>query len=211
MTCNDYIRWTKGTTKHGLKLSGLIFTSIVAVIAVVAGLKDGFTYSSIELFVLCLLLGNGFALFVLSLAIVSSYKQCNAAIRFYESIPGEIKSNYGLILVEKQKRSRIEYPNLEIVDTVCEHPFVVYFDDKSVGIILINDLRTVKTFQKRMVEVQKKYKKQHVELTGWGLRKYMSKKEWKAITSERVKEILEELKVLSERESLVVVTRKMSE
>lgn len=207
MTFKEYFWQTKETTKHGLKLSGLIFTACFAAIGVAVGFKEGFTYKSIELFLLCVILGNGFSLLILALPLVMSYKRCKAVIRFYESIPGEIKDDLGLILVERQRNARYNYLELDIVDTTREHPFVFNFDDKFVWITLICDLRTVGQFQKRMYEVQKKYKKERVELTGWGLKKNIPKKEWRTISYERVKVILEELQEISNNEAFEIVKR----
>jgi hypothetical protein len=66
----------------------------------------------------------------------------------------------------------------------------------------------VDNFQKRMIEIRKKYKKERIELTGYGLRKNIKWKEWKGFTNEDVNLIFEKLRTISIEENLEVINRK---
>ena len=194
MTLREYYRLTIETTKSCFKICGVIFTSIYALIAIVSGYKNESFSDTIEIFIICFLLGNGFGLFIWLFAFFSSFGQFKSMTRFYESIPNETKEEFGLILISKPQNPKYNFLQLEILDTKSEHPFLFKYDKKFVWIVLINDLSVINNFQKRIFEIQKKYKMQQIVLTGWGLRKNIKWKDWKTITNEKVNLVLEELK-----------------
>lgn len=208
MNFRDYYKLTKETTNSCLKICGVIFTSIYAIIAVIIGYKNESFVDSIEIFVLCFLLGNGFGLFIWVLAITSAYGQTKSMIKFFNSIPNEVKEKFGLSLIAKPQNSKYNYLQLEIVDSKSENPYIFNFDKEFVWIAIINDLRTVENFQKRMIEIQKKYKKERIVLTGWGLRKNIKWKDWKGISNEEINQIFEILRTISIEENLKIFDRK---
>ena len=81
MNFREYFKLTKETSKNCLKICGVIFTSIYAIIALITGYKNVSFADSIEIFVLCFLLGNGFGLLIWALAITSSYGQIKSMIK----------------------------------------------------------------------------------------------------------------------------------
>ena len=167
---------------------------IYAIIALKQDIRMLSFADSIEIFVLCFLLGNGFGLLIWALAITSSYGQIKSMIKFFNSIPHEVKERLGLRLIAKPQNPKYHYLQLEIVDTISDNPFIFNFDKKFVWIAIVNDLRMVDNFQKRMIEIRKKYKKERIELTGYGLRKNIKWKEWKGFTNEDVNLIFEKLR-----------------
>lgn len=208
MNFREYFKLTKETSKNCLKVCGVIFTSIYAIIALITGYKNESFADSIEIFVLCFLLGNGFGLFIWALAITSSYGQIKSMIKFFNSIPHEVKERLGLRLIAKPQNPKYHYLQLEIVDTISDNPFIFNFDKESVWMAIVNNLRMVDNFQKRMIEIRKKYKKERIELTGYGLRKNIKWKEWKGFTNEDVNLIFEKLRTISIEENLEIINRK---
>ena len=184
-----------------------MFTSICAVIAIITGNRNSSLSDSLEVFILCFLLGNAFGMFIWFIAIRSAYEQVIAFTKFYDSIPKEIKDLSGLMLVVRPQNPKYHFLNLEILDTASKQPYLFNFDKKYIWITIINDLSTVKNFQKRMIEIHKRYKNEQIVLTGWGLRKNIKKKEWNMITYEKVLEIFEKLKTISNNENLIVMNR----
>jgi hypothetical protein len=187
----------------------VIFTSIYAVIAIITGYKNESFVDSIEIFALCFLLGNGFGLFIWVLAITSAYGQTKSMTKFFNSIPNEVKEKFGLSLIAKPQNRKYNYLQLEIVDTKSENPFIINFDKEFVWIAIINDLRNVENFQKRMIEIQRKFKKERIVLTGWGLQKNIKWKDWKGISSEEIIQIFEKLRTISLEENLEIINRKI--
>ncbi len=207
MTFREYFILTKETTNSCIKICGVIFTSIYALIAIITGYRNESFSDSIEIFFICFLLGNGCGLFIWFLAIISAYRQVKIIRKFYDSIPGEIKDRLGLSLVARPQNPKYNYLQLEILDTISKQPYIFYYDKKYVWIAIINDLGDIENFQKRMIEIQKKYKKEQIVLTGWGLRKNIKLKEWQMITYEKIDMILEELKTISNKENLIITDR----
>jgi hypothetical protein len=207
MTFREYYKLTRETTNSCIKICGVIFTSIYAVIAIITGYRNESFSDSIEIFLICFLLGNGFGLFIWFLAIISAHGQVKAMTKFYDYIPKEIKDRFGLSLVARPQNPKYNYLQLEILDTTSKQPYLFNFDKKYVWIAIINDLSTIDNFQKRMIDIQKRYKKEQIVLTGWGLRKNIKRKEWKMITYEKVDMILEELKTISNKENLIIINR----
>lgn len=207
MSFREYFKLTKETTNYCLKICGVIFTSIYAVVAIITGYKNESFSDSIEVFVLCFLLGNGVALFVWVLAITNAYRQVKTMAKFYDSIPNEIKEKFGLSLTTRPQNPKHNYLQLEILDTKSEQIFLFNINKKVVWITIINDLSAIENFQKRMLEIQKKYKKEQIVLAGWGLRKNIKWKDWQKITTENINTIIEKLRTVSIEENLKIVDR----
>lgn len=205
MTFKDYYKLTRETTKSCMTICGLVFTSIYALFAVIKGYRTNSVLDSIEIFVLFFILGNGLALFIWFLAIASAHGEYKSILRFYNSIPNGIKER--LVLIVKPQNHKYNYLQLEILDTNSKHPYFFSYDKKHVWIAIVNDLNTVENFQKRMAEIQKRYKNEHIVLTGLGLRKNIKWRDWKMITTEKVTEILEELRAISVNEGLKTIDR----
>lgn len=207
MTFKEYFEITRETTNNCIKLCGVIFTTIYAVIAIISGYKNDSFSDSIEIFLICFLLGNGLGLFVWFLAIITAHRQVKATKKFYDSIPKEIKDKFGLRLVARPQNPKYNYLLLEIHAKMSMQPYFFNYERKHVLITIINDFSAIENFQKRMIDIRKKYKKEQIILTGWGLRKKINRNDWKILTDEKVAMILEELKTISNRENLIVLNR----
>lgn len=207
MTFTDYYKLTRDTTNSCIKISGAIFTSIIAVIAIIFGYKNESASDSIEIFVISFLSGNGIGFIIWFLAILSAYAQVKAKIRFYGSMPKAVIEGLGLILVAKPLNPKYNFIQLEIIDTNSKHPYIFDIYKEYVYITVAIDLRDVNDFQERMIDIQKRYKKEQVSLTGWGLRKSIKLKDWEKVTFEEVEMILEELKAISNRENFKIINR----
>jgi hypothetical protein len=131
----------------------------------------------IQWYVICILLGNCFGLFILLIAITGGYQHAKSTVRFYNSIPENIKTRHKIhILPIFQK---YDYPNYQILNHTPNTPFV-RFEKKGNKIFIFIDISFAEkvNFQAKMMELNKKYKHKHISLTGWGLRKTMNSNDW---------------------------------
>lgn len=207
MRFRAYFKLTKETTNNCLIICGVIFTTIYAIIAITTGYINKSLTDAIEIFILSFLLGNGLGIFIFLLAITTSYKQVKSIQKFYHSIPDSIKEKFGLKLIAKLQNPKYNYLQLEILDTKSEQPFLFNYDKKFVCITIMNDTSILSNFQKRTMEIHKKYKQEKIVLTGWGLKKNIKWKDWQSITDEKINGILEKLKEISNTEKLIIMNR----
>jgi len=207
MNFRDYCKLTKGTTISCIKICGVVFTSICVFIAIVFGYKNESFTDAIEICIICFLLGNVLGFLIWFLAITTAYRQVKTIIKFYDSIPNEIIEQFGLELMERPQNSRYYFLQLDLLDTKSAQQFLYRYDKKNVCITMINDSDNIENFQKRMFEIKKKYKKEHIILDGWGLSKIIKWKDWQKITSEEVRFVLERLRTVCEEEDLGILNR----
>ncbi|MEL6976318.1 MAG: hypothetical protein AAGL29_13105 [Bacteroidota bacterium] len=136
------------------------------------------------------------------MAVLSAFGKVKSTFRFYDTIPNEIKSKYGLQLWPKRLDSKLNYLQYDILDTKSKRPIRLDYDTKNVWIKLHSSLKSVKDFPKRTFEIQKKYKREAIILTGWGLGKRIKRSNWNEITADGLKAIIDELKLISSEEKL---------
>jgi len=159
----------------------------------------------LQFFSISVFLGLLFSVFILFLAVLVSYKKIKPIINFYNSTPKEIRKKCGLSIYEKNLDLKYNYLEFEIrgVETT-EYPIGFDLVGKQVWIKIFNNLEKVENFQKKRLIILKKYKKEKIELTGWGLIKIISKKEWDSITESEFEKIINKLKSISETENLEI-------
>lgn len=207
ITFCDYFKITRPTTSYRVKIVGVIFTVITVII--VALNPENYSSNSIlepiKMFVICFLLGNGFGLFIFSLAITEGYKQVKSTIRFYNSIPENIKMKYGIHLQPITRDKRYDYLNLQIMNRISNNLVVRFEKSKNeVFIFLYAVFNENINFQKKVLELNKKHKKLYISLTGWGLKKTIHEKEWDNINDEKLEYCIEELCKIAHDEKMNV-------
>jgi hypothetical protein len=207
MNFKSYYKLTKKTTNNCFKICGIVFTGIYAVIAILTGYRNGSIVDAFALFGLCFLLGNALGLLIWILAITTSYKQVRIITKFYESIPQNTREKYKLILVTKPLNPKYEFLQLEIINTGTEYVFNLNTDKNFVLVSVYSDMRTVENFQKRSLEIQRKYVRENIVLTGWGLRKMLKDSEWRTLSCDNIDTIIERLIEVSEMENFVIMRR----
>lgn len=208
-TFKDYYRLTKITTVTCFKIFGAIFTSIYVLIAIITGYKNESVLDLLEIFAISFLLGNSLGVFIWFLAISSGFQQSKSTVKFFNTIPAKIREKFGLQLIEKPQDSRYNYLNFHIISTNSETPsfFGLFSGKKEVFITIANEFYENINFQKKMLEIQKKYKKQKITLTGWGLRKTFELKKWEMMKEDEIDGIINELLTISGLENLKVYKR----
>lgn len=211
MNFKQYLGFTKEAWLFGMKVAGLVFTTIYVGIAIATGYQNQSIAEAIEIFILCFLLGNAFALSMCFVLIYTAYRQAKSTIKFYNLIPEEIREEFGLILIEKSRNPKHDLLEFTILDEKSETPVLYSYKNKLIGITIINRLDHLSNTHNAMLDIRKKYKKEKIILTVNGLRKNMKRKEWQSITAEKIYEIINELITISKKEGLELIRRDVSE
>lgn len=207
MNFKSYYRLTKETTNNCFKLCGVVFTGIYAVIAIISGYQNNSIVDAFALFALCFLLGNALGLLIWILAVTTSFRQVRMTIKFLESIPDKTRERYKLVYVSQPLNPKYNFLQLDIVNTGAEYIFNLKFDKNYVFITIYSDMRKIENFQKRSLEIQRKFKSDNIVLTGWGLRKVLKTSEWRILTCDNIDTIIERLLELSNSESFTISQR----
>lgn len=211
MNFKSYYRLTKETTNTSFKISGVVFTGIYAVIAIITGYKSESVVDAFALFGLCFLLGNGLGLLIWIFAITTSYRQVRIATKFYESIPEKTREKFKLILVAKPLNPKYNFLEFEIINTGIEYVFVLNTDKNFVFVTIYSKMGTIENFQKRSLEIQRKYKSDNIVLTGWGLRKILKDSEWRTLTCDNIDTIIDRLIEVSRIETFIIIRRVLND
>lgn len=207
MNFKSYYRLTKETTNNCFKICGVVFTGVYAVVAIISGYQNKSIVDAFALFALCFLLGNALGLLIWILAITTSFKQVRKTIKFYEAIPEKTREKYRLVYVAQPLNPKYNFLQWDIVNTGVDHIFNLKFDKNFVFITIYSDLTMIDNFQKRSLEIQRKYKTDNIVLTGWGLRKVLKSSEWRIITCDNIDTIIEQLLELSSSEGFRILRR----
>ena len=205
MKFREYYKLTKKTTINCLNISGIIFTIIFITLYIAIGIKTNSFNYSIGVFLLCILLGYGLGFFIWILAIAHAYSQMKMTYKLYDSIPIGVKESLGLELIDKLQNSKLYFLQFNILSTKPGCLYLFNRDKRYVWITIINNLKMVNNFQRRVAEITRKYKDEQVLLNGLGLSKYIHRKKWNSIREEDVNLILERLKNISNDEILIIV------
>lgn len=209
MTFKEYYKRNKFTTENCLKICGLIFTSIYVVIAIISGFKSQSFLESLKMFLILFFLGNGLGIFIFLLAILTSYKQTNSIEKLYASIPEIIKDKYGFLISVKNQNPRYNFMQFEILSTKTEIPILIgYFKGKKeIKVSIVNNLIGIVNFQKLMLDIQKKYRKNRIILNGHGFSKLIKFKDWKKINESIFDQVFNELIEISKQENIETFKR----
>ncbi len=207
MTPIEYYKINRRVSKFTFKVLGVIFTSILAIFFLIFGLDnkreliDGF-----YLFLLCFVLGNLLGLSIFSLAFSLGYSQVKSQIDLYSKIPEDIKDSLGLKLLYRPLISRFSFMELDIIG--FDNNSFVHFDydrsEKLVWITIKNIMNDIDDFNSKKREIDLRYKKDSIFLSGWGLKKEIKWKQWKKFTDDDVKSQIIQLYTISKKENLRV-------
>jgi hypothetical protein len=208
-TIRQYFQATKATTRTLLQQSGIVFTCCFAIIGIASIFQAHVTPNSITIFILCVVLGNAFGVFISSVSFFSAFFKFRLITKLYYATSIQIRDQFGLILQSVQNNPKYEYPQLKITNSKSEVYLVIdYFEhSKEFAITLKNNFGRARNYSKKMFEIQKKYKKQRISLTAWGLRKTINFKKWSNISHDELNQIINELVHTSSAENLRVCKR----
>ena len=123
---------------------------------------------------ICILLGNLFAVFIWLLAVSSSFTKVKKSQKFINELPKDIT---------------------EIIGYKDDYAFLLDWEKSYVLLTLLNDSELLWL---KKPEIDQKYKNENIELTGFGLMQKSKRKEWSQITQteldKRIQHLIEIIK-----------------
>lgn len=212
MKLTDYYNLTKFTIRNCLKISGIVFTTIYALMVIVLVIKGvdrepDTAIDPVKVFIFCFLAGNLLGLFITIMGFFAGFKQVKDTIILYNLIPDETREQYGLKLYAQPQNPEYKYLNLQINSTRPETP-VLFFSQLRhphiVQIIVANYFEN-KKFHLLLHKINKKYRQQQVQVNGKGISKIIKWKKFRKLTSSDIKKCVDELIAISKAEGLDVV------
>jgi hypothetical protein len=157
----------------------------------------------IQWYVICILLGNGFGLLILFIAMIGGYKHAKSVIHFYNSIPEDVKTAHKMYILPVLQK--YDYPNYQILNHTPSTPRV-RFEKRGDKILLFIHITFAENvnFYAKMEELNKKYEHQNISLTNEGLKKTMDSDDWDNL----IEYILELLEITSNENMNVMMWNK---
>ena len=203
MTFKEYCLLNQITIRHGLKISGVILTTILFLFVLGAFFSKEYEIHPINTFLLCFLGGNIFGALIILLAAKAGHRALRNIISFYGTIPDGVKQKYGLEIVNTPENPLYNFMRFIVVSKSSENENIEEddryqflfdrLDNKSVRIMLPLDVSEVQNIFKYSKELEKKYPKRQISLNGYGIVKTISSKKWKTIQDEDIDKITEQL------------------
>ncbi|MDR1170282.1 MAG: hypothetical protein LBK97_05560 [Prevotellaceae bacterium] len=206
MKIKDYYKLTKPTTENCLKISGIIFTAFSVIIWGISEVNNSpeSIIDPVKVFIICVLTGNTFGLFIACLAFMEGFRQVKSTILLHNSIPPEIKKQYELKMMIKPLNPMYNYLKMQICSSRQEVP-LLFFDRLAspdrVVIIIKNRLDDI-DFQSLKLKIDRNYRQEQVSLTGWGLAKTVKWRKNRILTASEIENSIEKLIAISLRENL---------
>lgn len=192
MTFKQYRSLTKTTSQYCLRISGIIFSVCFCVIYSLTEASSVSLLNAVLMFVACILLGNLFAVFIWLLAISSSFAKVKRAYKIIDEIPQDIINYYSITLVFTNKDIRYNYPDCIVKGHKDGHKILLHSSNSHVFITLLN---YSKNLVLEKLKFDRKYRKENIELLGFGFAKKTKRKDWHKITKydfdERIRRLIE--------------------
>ena len=192
MTFKEYREQTKATSRYCLRICGILFSVCFCLIYIFTEALSTPFLKNLLMIAVCILLGNLFAVFIWLLAISTSYARLKNLSKFMNELPKEIIDHYSMSMIFMPEDSRFNYPNCKIVGYKGNHRIILDIDNSHVLLALLNISDNLLL---RKTELDKKYKKENIELSGFGFMQKTKRKEWPNMTrndlDERVQLLIE--------------------
>ena len=196
MTFKEYRKLTKTTSINCLKISGIIFSICFCIIYILTEALSTPFLKNLLMIVICILLGNLFAVFIWLLAVSSSFTKVKKSQKFINELPKNITDYYNITMIfDKRGDTRFNYPDCKIIGYKDDYAFLLDWEKSYVLLTLLNDSELLWL---KKPEFDKKYKNENIELTGFGLMQKSKRKEWSQITQteldKRIQHLIEIIK-----------------
>ena len=153
MTIKEYLKLTKKSSTSLIKIIGVIYTSMFALILITTNYNKSLT-DVFNNFIIIFLVANGFALIIWSQAFFGSFFDLKRMIGFYESFQSQ-KVNIILTLYEERGR-KSDFLKLFAIGIYSDHIFRFTLDKNYVSVTLYLDVNNIEKFPKRATTIRRK-------------------------------------------------------
>lgn len=201
ITYIDYLKLTRFTTKHCLRITGVVFTTIAAIIfgITASNYADSFP-EVIKIFLICFIFGNAFGLFIFFLATLTTYQQVRSVNKLYNSLSDDLKEEYGFDIGWENTNLKYNYPQLIIFSSEADTPYLLFrYIGSKIQLIAVSTISNM-YLQQNKFSIDKRYHKQGITLMAWGICKLVNKRKCK--DPELVRSYIDEVIQVAHNENL---------
>jgi hypothetical protein len=205
MKIREYFEISKTPFYFCTKVCGILFSTIFGIIAIASALKNGQESNPFFNTIFCVILGYLFGLCIALTAFFSSYVNTKTSLKFFQTIPESIKKFFQLSILTLDLDEKWYFPGIKIISSNKNYPanFDYNRSTKEIWIELRISFRNIDELNSKLDVFNKKYSKERLELTGYGIRKILKIKEWKNMSDIETSKILQEMHNVAENESLM--------
>ena len=179
ITFKEYRKQTKKTSNYLLKVCGVIFSVCFFVIYLLTDSSSDSLPKTILYYTLCILMGNLFAVFIWIVAIYTSFKVTKRAYQIIENLPKDIVDSYKFSLLFNNIDDKNHYPECKVVGEKDKFVFLLRRNGTQMFFTLWSNPSTILN---KKYELDRKYRREHIELTGYGFMETSKRKSWHNIT-----------------------------
>ncbi len=124
-------------------------------------------------------MGNLFAVFIWIVAIYTSFKVTKRAYQIIENLPKDIVDSYKISLLFNNIDDKNHYPECKVVGEKDKFVFLLCCNGTQMFFTLWSNPSTILN---KKYELDRKYRREHIELTGYGFMETSKRKSWHNIT-----------------------------
>ena len=179
ITFKEYRKQTKKTSNYLLKVCGVIFSVCFCIIYLLTDSSSDSLPKNILYYTLCILMGNLFAVFIWIVAIYTSFKVTKRAYQIIENLPKDIVDSYKISLLFNTIDDKNHYPECKVVGEKDKFVFLLRRNGTQMFFTLWSNPSTILN---KKYELDRKYRREHIELTGYGFMETSKRKSWHNIT-----------------------------
>lgn len=203
MKFREYLRYNSNVIIHSLKLTGVIFTMLILIFVLPT---KAFANSQLRLpliFIISVFCGNFVSFLICCLKLNSTFQKTRRNYKLFNTISLEVIEKYKLKVKPKTDVKENKFLEVQIVGKIDQTTFLMELsENKEVWITIINKLDNILNFPKRRIDVDIKYRKQKITLTGWGLRRLINIKIWNKLNEEEIDKEIRQLFKISDDENI---------
>lgn len=179
ITFKEYREKTKTTSRFLLRICGVIFSVCFCVIYLLTESSSSPFLKNLLYCAICILLGNLFAVFIWLMTIYTYFKITKRAYKIIENLPKDIIESYKIFLLTENLNNKNAYPESKVVVQKDNFKFLLRSNSSQMFCTLLSDPSGIWT---KKYKLDRKYRKEHIELTGFGFRETSKLKTWRNIT-----------------------------
>lgn len=179
ITFKEYREKTKTTSRFLLRICGVIFSVCFCVIYLLTESSSSPFLKNLLYCAICILLGNLFAVFIWLMTIYTYFKITKRAYKIIENLPKDIIESYKIFLLTENLNNKNAYPESKVVVQNDNFKFLLRSNSSQMFCALLSDPSGIWTMKYKL---DRKYRKEHIELTGFGFRETSKLKTWRNIT-----------------------------
>lgn len=197
ITFKEYREKTRATSKYLLRICGVIFSVCFCVIYLLTESSSSPFLKNLLYCAVCILLGNLFAVFIWLLAITSSFKITKRSYKIIENLPKDIIESYKIFLITENLDNKNHYPESKIIVQKDNFKFILLSNSSQIFCTLVSNPSGILAMKNRF---DRKYRKEHIELTASGFREKSRRNTWRNITKANFDKKLQRLIEITQTE-----------